>query len=334
MSLLAVYVLILYNDGREGLRFPGCGQKELIVPKFMLRACIIGVFFSLALPAVFAEGAGKPNVAVVMSRSIAPYQKALAGFKKVLPCVTKIFELKKGQSLSETADAIRADKPDLVLAIGSSALALAVDNIKKIPVVFSMVLSVPKLPANICGVSMMLPAKTHLGGLKLIAPTVKTVGIVFNPVNSGKRVGEFKAAATKLGMKVAAIAVKSKREAFSSIRLLGGRVDALWMVMDKDIVANFGLMLTLSIQQQIPFATFSYRYVEKGALLALCPKFGALGRQAGELAAKVMAGTPPSKFGVVYPDNFYYSYNVKTGMKIQLGVPQIILKKEHKLYGN
>lgn len=313
---------------------PDSGQKELIVPRFVLRAYIAGLFFSMALAAAGAQAADMPSVAVIMSRSIPPYRKAIEGFKKALPCRTKVFEVKKERSFAEVAGEVKTEKPDLILAIGSSALRLAIDNFKKIPVVFSMVLSVPKLPKNVCGISMMLPAKVHLKGLKLVAPSVKTIGIVYNPDNSGKRADEFKAAAGKFGMQVAAIAIKSRKEAFSSIKLLSGRVDAVWMIMDKDVVANFGLMLTLSVQQKIPFATFSYRYVEKGALLALCPKFAALGRQAGELAAKILGGAPASKFGIAYPNSFYYSYNVKTGMKIQLGVPQAILKSEHRLYGN
>jgi putative tryptophan/tyrosine transport system substrate-binding protein len=304
------------------------------VPRLMLRAYVIGLFFSVFLAATIALAADNPSVAVIMSRSIPPYREALDGFKKALPSRIKVFEVQKEKSFTQVAEEVKAEKPDLILAIGSSALKLAIDNFKKTPVVFSMVLSVPKLPANVCGVSMMLPAEEHLKGLKLVAPSTKTIGIVYNPKNSGKRANEFKTAAGKLGMKVAAIAIKSKKEAFSSIKLLGERVDAIWMIMDKDVVANFGLMLTLSVQQKIPFATFSYRYVEKGALLALCPNFFSLGHQAGELAAKIQGGVSPSKFGIAFPDSFYYSYNVKTGVKIQLGIPQAILKKEHKLYGN
>jgi ABC-type uncharacterized transport system substrate-binding protein len=289
----------------------------------------------LAMAVIFScpvTAAAKPKVAVVMSRSIPPYKKALEGFKKSFDSEITIFEVRTKKDAAKTAKAILASQPDLVLAIGSSALNLASKHITKIPVVFTMVYSPPKLPSNIAGVSMMLPAKTHLEGLKLVAPEVKSVGLVYNPKNSGKRIEEFKTAAKSQGMKVVALAASSQKEAFSSIRLLAGRVDSLWMPMDKDVVANFNLMLSLSVKEKIPLATFSYRYVEMGALLALSPKFDFLGRQAGEVASKIFAGTSPSSLGVVSPKSHYYSYNTKTGLKIELGVPSTILKKEHRLY--
>ena len=282
---------------------------------------------------LWAAGASaKPKVAVVMSRLIPPYQKALSGFKKEFDCDTTVFDLQKKRDLEEISKEIKASKPDLVLAIGSNALKLSKKYLKKTPVIFTMVLKPGKTPDNICGVSMTLPAKTHIEGLKLIAPNVKSVGIVFNPKHAGGRVDSFKKAAKALGLKAVTVAANSKKEAFSAIKLLASRVDSLWMVMDQDVVANFKLMLSLSIKEKVPLATFSYKYVEMGALLALAPKFEDLGEQAGQLAKKITGGTSPKKLGVVSPSNFYYSINVNTALKIGVGVPPEILKKDHKLY--
>jgi putative ABC transport system substrate-binding protein len=274
----------------------------------------------------------KPKVAVVMSRLIPPYQKALSGFKKEFDCDTTVFDLQKKRDLGEISKEIKAAKPDLVLAIGSNALKLAKKYLKKTPVIFTMVLKPGKTPDNVCGVSMTLPAKTHLEGLKLIAPKVKSIGIVFNPKHSGNRVGLFKKAAKALGLKVVSVAANSKKEAFSAIKLLASRVDSLWMVMDQDVVANFNLLLSLSVKEKVPLATFSYKYVEMGALLALAPKFQDLGKQAGQLAKQLVSGVKAKKMGVVSPTNFYYSINVNTALKIGVGVPAEVLKKDHKLY--
>jgi putative ABC transport system substrate-binding protein len=281
----------------------------------------------------FCTGAAaQTRVAVVMSRPIPPYKAALKGFKAEFACDTTIFDLQKKTSDDEVANAIKAGKPQLVLAIGSKALKLAKKQLKEVPVIFTMVLVPGKVPPNMTGVSMTLPAKSHLEGLKLVAPKVKSIGMVYNPARSEKRVVEFKAAAKALEMNVVAIAAKSRKDAFSSIKLLGGRVDALWMIMDQDIVANFNLLLSLSVKEKIPLATFSYKYVEMGALLALAPQFESLGGQAGDLAKQILKGTKPSKLGVVSPSEFYYSINVNTALKIEVGVPPAVLKKDHKLY--
>jgi putative ABC transport system substrate-binding protein len=288
------------------------------------------VLFLLLFSAVGVSA--KSKVAVVMSRLIPPYQQALTGFEKELDCDTIVFDLQKKPDLQSVAKEIKSSNPDLLLAIGSTALKLAKQHIKKTPVVFTMVLKPGKLPSNVCGVSMTLPSAVHLKGLKLIAPKVKSVGIVYNPKHAGKRVAEFKKAAGGMGLKIVSVAANSKKEAFSAIKLLAGRVDSLWMVMDQDVVANFNLLQSLSIKEKVPLATFSYKYVEMGALVALAPKFEDLGKQAGQLAKQLVAGTSPQKLGVASPTNFYYAINVNTALKIGVGVPPEVLKKDHKLY--
>ena len=62
------------------------------------------------------------------------------------------------------------------------------------------------------------------------------------------------------------------------------------------------------------------------------PKFESLGKQAGQLAKQIIKGTKPSALGVVSPSSYYYSYNGDTGVKIELGIPSALLKKDHKLY--
>jgi putative tryptophan/tyrosine transport system substrate-binding protein len=329
---VCVFIIPDSSEGGWVIRSPENGVEESSLFHRLPQSSVIGLLIAVVLYFLGGQLCAKPRVAVVMSRSIPPYQKALEGFKKTFDCETSIYELQKKKGHEKVATEIKASNPDLVLTIGSSALRLAAEYITGVPVVFTMVLSAPKLPPNIAGVSMMLPAKVHLEGLKLVAPTIKTVGLVFNPKNSGKRVEEFRTAAKKLDLKIVAAAASSKKEAFSSIKLLGGRVDALWMVMDKDVVDNFNLMLSLSVKEQIPLATFSYRYVEMGALLALSPRFDDLGRQAGELANQIALGVPPAKIGIVSPKNYYYSYNSETGVKIKLGIPAALLQKDHRLY--
>ena len=298
----------------------------------LLKASALGRILLFLLLFSAAGASAKSKVAVVMSRLIPPYQKALSGFEKEFDCDTTVFDLQKKRDLEAVAKEIKSARPDLVLAIGSNALKLTKKYIKKTPVIFTMVLKPGRTPDNVCGVSMTLSAKTHLKGLRLIAPKVKSIGIVFNPKHSGNRVELFKKASKGMGFKIVTVAANSKKEAFSAIKLLAGRVDSLWMVMDQDVVANFNLLQSLSIKEKVPLATFSYKYVEMGALLALAPKFEDLGKQAGQLAKQLLSGTSPKKLGVVSPTDFYYSINVNTALKIGVGVPPEVLKKEHKLY--
>lgn len=289
--------------------------------------CAWWVIASLLLASQAALAA--PRVAVVMWHGIPPYQQALEGFTKTLACEIEKHDVKSDPDSMMAG--IRENPPDLVLAFGSHALKFA-RKFKDIPVVFAMVLKPGALPSNVAGVSMSLPAEIHLQGLKLVAPEVQSLGIVYNPALSANRVEEFKQAGKALGINVVAAQAGSKQESFSAIKLLGGRVDALWMVLDKDTVDNFNLLLSIAIKEKIPLATFSHRYVADGALLAMIPEYEHMGVQAAEIAGKILDGTSPSEIGTTTPREYYYAINVETALKIGVGVPPAVLEKKHKLY--
>lgn len=270
----------------------------------------------------------KPRVAVVMWHPIPPYEKALEGFTKTFECEIEKHDKSDPEPMLA---ALRANPPDMLLAFGSHALNFT-KQIKEIPVVFAVVLKPGKLAPNVAGVSISLPAEVHLKGLKLLAPSVRSLGIIYNPASSARRVEEFKNAGKALGINVVAAQAATKQESFSAIKLLGARVDALWMIVDTVTVHNFSLLLSISIKEKIPLATFSHRYVATGALLALTSEYDHMGVQAGEVARKIMEGTPPSRIGVVHPTRYRYNINVDTALKIGVGIPPAVLKKEHKLY--
>ena len=278
-----------------------------------------------------AAGAAEGKIAAILSRIIPPYQQALDGFKQIYPD-TQVFTIRQEVSPGQLVDEIKSVKPALILAIGSEALKLSKNMFSNLPVVFTMVLSPGSPGNNISGVALTLPAKPHLEALKLLVPSVKSIGIVYNPEYSAEIIEEFKQVAQKLNIQIVAVAVHSPKEVFSSIMLLAGRVNALWMIMDKDVVPHFNLLQSLSIKERIPLATFSYKYVEMGALLALSPSFESVGKQASDLAKQILGGASPKSLGIVLPGDYYFAINSATAKKIKLEIPQAVLSRKHKLY--
>jgi len=71
-----------------------------------------------------------------------------------------------------------------------------------------------------------------------------------------------------------------------------GKADALWLLPDTTVVnpATIDLLLLSTLENKIPVLTFSDKYVEKGALLSLEVDAEDAGRQAGEMANRILAG--------------------------------------------
>lgn len=230
---------------------------------------------------------------VVQSLSIKPYNDALQGFKAV--CKSRLNRL-VGPELSE-ADIrvkVRRNKPDLILAIGMDALE-KLKSVKDVPIVYVMVLSPLNMlgdGGNITGVSMNLAPERQFAMLREVIPNVKKIGIFFDPGKNSNFISRVHNAASLMGIELLTKKVHSSREAVSSVEGLKGRVDVLWLLPDTTVVnpATIDLLLLSSIENKIPVLTFSDKYAEKGALLSLEVDAVEAGKQAGEMAVKILGG--------------------------------------------
>jgi putative tryptophan/tyrosine transport system substrate-binding protein len=230
---------------------------------------------------------------VVQSLPIKPYNDALQGFKAV--CKSRPTRI-VGPDLNEAEirGKVRRNKPDLILAIGMDALE-KVKTVNDVPIVYLMVLNPQDMlrdDGNITGVSMNLAPERQFSILREVLPNVKKIGIFFDPGKNGYYISRVHNAAALMGVELLTKKVYSSREAVASVEGLKGKVDALWLLPDTTVVnpATIDLLLLSSIENKIPVLTFSDKYVEKGALLSLEVDAAESGKQAGEMAVKILGG--------------------------------------------
>jgi putative ABC transport system substrate-binding protein len=69
----------------------------------------------------------------------------------------------------------------------------------------------------------------------------------------------------------------------------------------------------------------SFSWVKAGALYALNRDYRDIGAQCGELAAKVLAGTPVSSLPPAAPRKVVYSVNLKTANHMKLEIAQALV---------
>ena len=242
-----------------------------------------------------ARGAPR-RVSALVAQGTAPYQQALAAFRRAWDGPITIHTL---EFEPDALERVRAEKPELVLAVGVKAAKLA-QQLGDVPVVYCMVLE-PKANGigapNVVGVPLEIPAEIQLSELKRLLPAAQKVGLVYNPARSAGEVAQAQAAAEKLDLLLVAEPAGSAALFPDALRRLVPKAQALWLLADSTVVTQdtFQLMLESAMAHHLPLLAFSDEFVRRGALVAVSPDFEAAGAEAARLAREIAAGRKPAE---------------------------------------
>jgi putative ABC transport system substrate-binding protein len=238
------------------------------------------------------------DVLVVQNYRAKPYLEALQGFRSA--CKAKITELVISESSGEDViEEVRWRRPDLILAIGMDAL-LKVRKIKEKPIVYLMVLHPDSAlggEKNITGISMIVPPERQLTVMRKVLPHMKKVGLIYDPKNTGYLVVRASNAAARTGIGLMALKANGPEDFTELLRKMKGKVNAYWMLPDSTVITpeNVEYLILFSMQNRIPIFTFSEKYLKMGALVSVEINPFILGKQAGEMAGRILSGTDVKK---------------------------------------
>ncbi len=294
-------------------------------------------YFFLFIP-LFSDVSFAAEVAVIMSRDIEPFRAAQSGFMEVVNASIVEYhmdgDMDKGHEITKL---ISANKPDLILAVGTKAALVAHQDIEDIPIVFAMV-SRPEVYGligdNITGVSLNIAPYIQFKALKSILPGTERIGVIYNPEISEKAVAMAADDARKLDLELIAKEVRSSRDVPDALRRLRGSMDALWMVMDETIVESTTLehIMLFTLRNKVPFMGLSVRFVQDGALLALSSDYQDVGRQAGEMVNQIIGGKSASDLSIVPPEKTLLVLNLNTAKIIGVIISSEVTAQAEKIY--
>jgi putative ABC transport system substrate-binding protein len=257
----------------------------------MLRKIFLVIFLIIC----FGPAAARAHdIVVVQGLQIKPYDEAVRGFRNSCAANTKKFLLADLGGM-DFVRLIREERPRLILAVGPEALK-KVRPIMDIPIVYLMVInpqSIVKGHRNVTGVAMNVAPEKYLDLLTRISPRPKMVGVICDPAKSGYLVKRAQQAARGRGIELAVREVQTPREVPDALTSLKGIIDALWMLPDTTVVTpeTVELFLLTSQENRFPVIGFAGKYVEMGALAALDIDSFDQGRQAGEMAVRILNGS-------------------------------------------
>jgi putative ABC transport system substrate-binding protein len=259
------------------------------------------------------------DVLVVQSLRAKPYAEALRGFRT--SCNATVHELVISELNGEDVAAeVRRRKPDLILAMGMDAL-LKVRKIKEKPVVYLMVLNPDSAlhgENNITGISMVIPPEKQLVHFRKILPRLKRVGLIYNPKNTGHLVARAVKAADRAGIELKTLKVNKQGDFPELLNSMKGNIDAYWMLPDSMIITpqSIEYLILFSMRNGTPVFTFSDKYLRMGAFLSLEINTFTMGKQAGEMARKILSGVSVAEIPGLDASDAILTVNQKVAQKL------------------
>jgi putative ABC transport system substrate-binding protein len=243
-------------------------------------------------------------------------------------------DLEKGRKLARK---IRASDPALVFAVGLKAAKAAQLEIVDIPVIYSMVLDPAKYgltTPNMTGILLEVPVERQLATIRAMLPNIKHIGTLYDPSKTAPLIEESKRLLKSNGINFIPTSVSSERDVPSALRTLLPSVGALWLVPDSTVLTDESLrfILNTALEERVPVIGFSREFARSGAFLCLSVNYSDIGRQAGQLARKIIDGQIALPLRPVHPDRIEMSVNLKTARFLGIEIPKDLQNKADEVY--
>lgn len=216
---------------------------------------------------------------------------------------------------TQIAQKFVSNKPDVIVAIPTLAAQAAMSATKDtdIPVVFSSVTDpvtaklVTNLEApegNVTGVSNFVPVEPQFKLFKRVFPTLKTLGIVYNPgeANSIALNTMMEKVAPSFGLTLVFAPASKSSEVLTATQSLCGKIDAVFVNNDNTALSAFKSVVRAAKTCGIPAFVSDLDIADQGALASLGPDQREVGRQTARMVDFILKNPNAPLPAVEFPD--------------------------------
>ncbi len=290
-----------------------------------------------------AMAAGSRPIIMVTSQESPPYKEVLSGFRHAIAsqngAAAQLEEYslqgnlqKAGQIFNEA----KARQAQLILTVGSLATQVALQNAPDIPIVASMILNADELrqSPNATGVVLDFSLDTQLQWLQKMLPQTKTIGVLFNPKENRAKIDAATKITRSLGVTLLTGEVETPQALPDALDILARQAEVLWGISDQTVLSpqTAEPILLFSFRNRIPFIGLSTSWAKAGALYALDRDYKDVGVQCGEIAAKILHGTPVNTIPPLFPRKVVYAVNLKTAEHMKIDLPQAVIEGAQQVF--
>ena len=246
------------------------------------------------------------------------------------------------EAMQGFAKELVALQPDLILSQITPTTAALLQQTRTIPIVFGMVAdpigsgfvaTFSRPGGNVTG---FVTSEGSLGGkwvelLKEVAPRIKRVAMLFNPILATFAdfyLKPFEAAAASFAMEAVSALVRDTSELETVVAALAREPDSGLVVLPDSFTDSHRAEITsLAVRHRLP-GVYPYRfYAELGGLLSYGVDLPDNFRRAATYADRILKGAKPSELPVQAPIKFERVINLKTAKALGLEISPMLLAR-------
>ena len=254
---------------------------------------------------------GKKTVGILQLVEHGSLDAAYEGFKEGLAeggykeGENLILEYQNAQNsqdnLKSMSEKLVKNSPDLLLGIATPAAVSLANETTDIPIVVTAVTDLVEAKLaesneapgrNITGTSDMVPIDKQIQLLLSIVPDAKTIGIMYNAgeANSKIQADLAEKALKDAGVDVKVLTANTTNDVQQVTTSLAKDVDGIYVPTDNTFASAAAVVGEVAKETKTPIVAGSVEQVEDGALATFGIDYKSLGKQTGELAAKILDG--------------------------------------------
>lgn len=295
--------------------------------------CKAAYTISILIPAMMATAKLlAADLTVVYPQVKAPYneifEQIIRGIEHQQQDGLQLYPLDGKSPLENTAKELSRDPSNLVIALGKSGYQVA----QKIQQTNNVVVSaLPLQPAGLAGISLLTDPKVLFTSLKMLAPAIKKVHVVYSDP-SRWMIQIAVAQASDFGIEVIAEEVKDLKDAVKTYQDLLQNIDpasnAVWLPFDA-ITANEQVILPqvleLAWERNIVLFSSKPEHAKRGALFSTFPDHFELGRELVILVQQLQQGKAAAT--VVPLQQVQLAVNLRTAAHLGMEYKQEVLRQ-------
>lgn len=232
--------------------------------------------------------------------------------------------------------------PDVIIAITTPSAQAMVKTIGKegVPIVFSavtdpitagLVSSLQNQKEKVTGVMDAPPLKEQLNLIKTLLPTAKTLGVIYNPGDSGSvsSLTILRKQAKEQGLTLVESTPVKSSDIQSAFLHLIGKVDAVYIPLDNMLVSAMSTVSSLALKHNIPLFSADSGSVEAGALACVGYSYHQTGSKTGEIVTEILKGKNPSEIPIASPEAIDIYVNRNAAEKLKISLSEAIRTQAH-----
>jgi putative ABC transport system substrate-binding protein len=234
------------------------------------------------------------------------------------------------------------EAPDVLVGIATPTAQALVSSTKNIPIVFTAVTdpvgaklvdTMVKPGKNVTGLSDLSPVLQHVQLIKELLPTVKTIGVVYNPgeSNSVSLMDLLKTSAAAEGVTLVEATALRSADVQSATQAIASKSDVIYALIDNTVASAIEGMVVAANQAKTPVFAATTSYVESGAVASLGFDYYQIGVQTADYVVAILEGTDPGSLDVKVATGSDIVINKAAAAKLGLVIPQTIVDRATKI---